>query len=260
MNYLNATTRLVAGKSALVAALALASIGAWAQDSTTTTVRHGEPSYDTQVKNAEVVYVEGNDLVLKLENGKVEHLVVPDSDKFTIDGREVTVRDLKEGTKLTQTITTSTAPRYITTVRTLKGKVWHVQAPSKVIVSLPDHTNQMYSVPKHATFIVDGKPKTVFDLKKGMRFEATIVSEDSENVIARDKSTTGIAPAPPTVPMLGVLLFQRAPETPVTLASVEEPAASLPETGTSLPLMGLLGMFGFAGSLGLRLVRKKVTA
>ena len=36
-------------------------------------------SYETQVRNAEVVYVEGNDLVLKLDTGKIEHLVVPDS-------------------------------------------------------------------------------------------------------------------------------------------------------------------------------------
>ena len=63
-------------------------VGAWAQDVSTTTVQHGPSSFETQVRNAEVVYVEGNDLVLKLENGRLEHMVVPDSDKFHIDGRE----------------------------------------------------------------------------------------------------------------------------------------------------------------------------
>ena len=88
--------------------VALVALGAWAQDSTTTTIQHGPVSFDTQVRDAEVVYVEGNDLVLKLENGKIEHLVVPDRDKFIIDGNEVSVRELVPGTKLTQTITTAT--------------------------------------------------------------------------------------------------------------------------------------------------------
>src|SRR5580658_8384268 len=122
---------------------ALVAVGTRGQDTSVTTVQHGAASFDTQVRNAEVVYVEGNDLVLKLEDGKIEHLVVPDSDKFTIDGDDVTVRELKPGTKLTQTITTATAPRFVTTVRTLKGKVWHVTAPKSVIVTLPDHSNQV---------------------------------------------------------------------------------------------------------------------
>jgi hypothetical protein len=48
-------------------------VGAWAQDTSTITVQHGHSSFETQVRNAEVVYVEGNDLVLKLENGRLEH-------------------------------------------------------------------------------------------------------------------------------------------------------------------------------------------
>ena len=83
MNNLIAMPRSIARKSGLFAILAMASVGALAQDSTTTTIRHGETSYDTQVKNAEVVYVEGNDLVLKLESGKgpVEVLVVDRMEK-----------------------------------------------------------------------------------------------------------------------------------------------------------------------------------
>ena len=61
---------------------------------------------------------EGNDLVLRVENGRLEHLVVPHSDIFDIDGKGLTVHDLKPGTKPTQTITTSTTPRFVTTVRT----------------------------------------------------------------------------------------------------------------------------------------------
>jgi LPXTG-motif cell wall-anchored protein len=266
MNNPNALTRSFARKAYFAAVFAMASMGAWAQDTTTTSILHGVPTYNTEVRNAQVVYVEGNDLVLKLESGKVEHLIVPDSDKFTIDGKTLSVRELKPGTKLTQTITTSTAPRYVTSVRTLKGKVWHVNAPKTVIVSLPDHTNQIYSVPSHAKFFVDGKPKTVFDLKKGMTFQATIVSDSTETVVSQNKAITGTAPAPATVPLVGVLLFQRpapvmvqAPE-PVTVAAEEQPADTLPKTGSTLPAVGFLGALALFGGIALSAVRRKVTA
>lgn len=165
-------------KTAEAIVLAMLALGtAAAQDSKVTTITHGQPSFETKVKNAEIVYAEGNDLVLKLENGRVEHLIVPDSDKFTIDGREVTVQELVPGTKLTQTITTTTTPHYGNSVRTIEGKVWQVNAPTSLILSLPDNKNQIFDVPSHAKFTIDGKEKTVFDLRKGMKIKATVVTD-----------------------------------------------------------------------------------
>jgi LPXTG-motif cell wall-anchored protein len=247
-------THLIA-LSAVVFSIGVAS--AFAQDTTTTSIRHGEPTLETQVRNAEIVYVEGNDLVLKLESGKVEHLVVPSSEKFTIDGKEVTASDLKAGTKLTQTITTTTTPRYVNTVRTLKGKVWHVNAPGSVILSLPDGTNHLYKVPSHAKFTINGKEKTVFDLKKGMMLEATIVTDSPETVMELSKTNVGQVPAPTTPKLLGVLLIQKAPM-PEQIASnvTAEHVDTLPDTGSPLPWVGLLGLLSLASSLGLGAVRK----
>lgn len=260
MNNTTNAVRMFCLRAATIFMLAMVAIGAWAQDTTTTTVKHGGASFDTQVKNAEVVYVEGNDLVLKLENGRLEHLVVPDSDKFTIDGSDVTVRDLTPGTKLTQTITTTTAPRYVTSVRVLKGKIWHISRPRTVILTLPDHTNQRYTIPEDASFMIGGKQKTVYDLRKGMTITATIITDDEHTVMEQAKSIVGQAP-PPAIPHeLGVLMiFQPtpAPSAPVMMASAEEPVAStLPETGTLLPLAGLLGALGVAISLGLGAARR----
>jgi hypothetical protein len=239
-------------------ALTLVSAGAWAQDTTTTSIRHGDSSLQTTIKNAEIVYVEGNDIVLKLENGKVEHLVVPSSEQFSIDGREITVQDLKPGTKLTQIVTTSATPRYVNTVRTLKGKVWHVNAPGSVIVRLPDNTHQLYKVPSHAKFTINGKEKTVFELKKGMQFEATIITDEPQTVVAQTKETVGQAPAPVTPPLLGVLLIQKVVPMPEEVASnvTAEQVGTLPNTASSLPLFGLLGMLSVASSFGLGAVRK----
>jgi hypothetical protein len=264
MNRVNRISRLFV-RGAGVFLLAVAAFGTFssaasAQDTTTTTVRHGDSSFDTQVTNAEVVYVAGNDLVLKLEDGKVEHLIVPDSDTFTINGTGVTVHKLTPGTKLSQTIATTTAPRYVTTVRTLKGKVWHVSAhASTVILTLPNGANQSYTIPNHAKVTIGGRPKTVFDLRKGMNIEATIVTDDTHTVVEQSKSVVAQLPTPPpaTPREVGVLLiYHPAPEeSAVMIGSTEQPASTLPATGTSLPLLGLLGALTVTASVGLGAVR-----
>jgi hypothetical protein len=253
--------------------------GLHAQDTTTTTMRHGEKSFDTQVKNAEVVYVEGNNLVLRSEDGKIEHLIVPDSDKFTVDGKVVSVQGLTPGTKLTQTITTSTAPRYVTSIRTIKGRIWHVNPHARiVIVTLPEGGNVTYKLPEDVKFTTDGSyKKSAHDLRKGMIFEATIVTDDTHTVMEETKATVGQTP-PPVIPReVGMLLFLHSatiaqPVAPVGLddasaapvvepavltASAEEPLPeSLPTTGTALPAVGLLGGLAMTFSLGLGTLRR----
>lgn len=258
MNRFNKANLFSKGAGAIV--LALVALGtAAAQDSTVTSITHGQPSFDTQVKNAEIVYVEGNDLVLKLENGRVEHLVVPDSDRFTIDGKQVGVHELVPGTKLTQTITTTTTPRYVNSVRTIEGKVWHANAPKSLILTLPDNKNQTFNVPNDAKFTIDGKEKTVFDLKKGMKVKATIVTDEEHTIVESNKVAFGQAPQITMPRATGVLLFLTPSQPQVTLASAEQPADRLPETGSSLPLVGLMGSLAIAMSLGLWAVRRAHT-
>jgi LPXTG-motif cell wall-anchored protein len=263
MNNFNALSRVAARYATLALVLAVSSIGARAQDSTTVSVKHGVPTYNTEVRNAEVVYVQGSNLVLKLEDGKVEHLVVPDSDKFTVGGKEITVRELKPGTKLTQTITTTTTPRYVNKIRTIKGKVWHTTPTGRVIVTLPDNTHQVYNVPSDAKVMVNGRPQAAYGLRKGMKFEATVVTDSSETVTERSKSAVGQEPPMPTPQLVGFLVIQKpSPSTEATpaaneVASAEPLPGALPETGTLQPLGGVLGALAVAASLGLGAVRRK---
>ncbi|MEI9968246.1 MAG: hypothetical protein WDM87_06325 [Terracidiphilus sp.] len=99
-----------------------------------------------------------------------------------------------------------------------------------------------------------------------MKIEATIVTDSIETVVAHEKRVTGIAPPPVVLPELGVLLIQYPATTPavaaaqpVEVASAEPLADSLPETGTAIPLLGLMGLLSIGGSLGLRLARGKAT-
>jgi hypothetical protein len=128
-------------------------------------------------------YVSGNDLVVKMDNGEVRHVTVPDSARATVNGKELSVHELKPGLKLQRTIVTTSTPKLVTTVRTIQGKVFYVNATSSVILSLPDGTNKQYKVSKSQKFTLDGQEKTVFDLKKGMNVTATVLTQVPETVV-----------------------------------------------------------------------------
>jgi hypothetical protein len=144
----------------------------------------------------------------------------------------------------------------------LKGKIWHVNPHrSSVILTLPEGGNQAYTIPNHAKFTIGGQKKTVFDLRKGMNLEATIITDDAHTVMEQSKSVVGQTSSIPATPQqAGVLLILRPTPAPEILASAEQPPATLPKTGTLLPLAGLLGALAVAMSLGLGTVRRTLKA
>jgi LPXTG-motif cell wall-anchored protein len=261
--YFNSRQRSIFRAALCTLACALITAGVRAQDVSTTTTHHGASMYDTAVRNGTVIYVSGNELVVRLSDGVVEHFVVPESEVFTVDGKSMTIRDLKPGTHLTQTITTKTTPKTIMTVRTIDGKVWHVNPPSIVILTLPDGTNKQYNVPKDQKFKVNGREETVFELRKGMMVSATVVTESPMTEVSQSKGVTGVAPkaqAKAPVPdtmdtMLVESSHQPAQPTETTQTASAEPAPkALPKTGSEWPLVGLLGL----GSLGAGMLMRRL--
>jgi hypothetical protein len=147
-------------------------VGIAAQDIThpaiTTTTGPGTlVVHKTHVQNAEVIHVSGHDIVVELENGRLELLNLPKDFKFDVDGKRLTVHELTPGTKLSQEIHTVSTPQEVITVRTVDGKVWHI-SPPHLILSFPGGENKRYMVPEGIVFDIDGQEKTVFDLRKGM--------------------------------------------------------------------------------------------
>jgi hypothetical protein len=154
--------------------------------------------------------------------------------------------------KLERTLTVTTTPQVITTVKTVTGKVWHVSPPTSVILTLEDGTNQQFKIPKGQMFTVDGQQVDAFGLKKGMKISATKIVEEPVTVVEHERQLTGSMPPPPPPP----------PADAPILIAVAEPApapaapAELPKTGSVLPLIGLLGSLSFLSSLGLGVIRK----
>ena len=175
----------------------------------TTVEQQGLATQTVKVETGEVMYVAGNDLVVKTDEGELRHFPnVPDDKTVTVAGKELTVHDLKPGMKLQRTTITTTTPQMITTVKTVTGKVWHVNPPNSVILTLEDGTNQSFNIPKGQKFSVDGQETDTWGLKEGMRISATAVTETPETVVSQEVVRTGTMPSStPQLPRQGARLF-----------------------------------------------------
>jgi len=221
------------------------------QTDTTTTGKTTE----VNVERGQVVLVDGNDLVVKMDDGSIRHIPnVPESARATVGGKELGIHDLKPGMKLEHTITTTSTERQITTVQSVTGKIWHVTPPTTVVLTLEDGTNQKFSIPKGQKFNVDGKTVDAWGLKKGMKISATKVVEVPETVISHEKTLTGSMPPPPPPDLPLLIVFVQ--HVPAPAAEPEMAANELPKTGTILPLIGLLGLAFTGVSFGMGLLRK----
>lgn len=173
----------------------------FAQMHTKTTTATGRSSQRVTVDRAEVVLVAGNDLVLKMEDGSIRHIPdVPDSFKATVDGKEVGIYDLKSGMILERTTTITTTPKVVTTVATVKGKVWHVNPPKYVYLTMDDGTNERFEIPKGQKFNVDGQTVDARGLQPGMVITATKVVEFTATEVEQQRKLTGSMPPAPPVP------------------------------------------------------------
>lgn len=243
-----------------VAALALTlNVRAQVQTDTTTTVA-GQTSTEVQVDQAKVVLVDGNDLIVKTQDGRLVHFAnVPESARATVDGQELGIHDLQPGMTLQRTITTTTTPLTITTVQKVTGTVWYVNPPSSVVLTLADGTNKEFKIPNGQKFDIDGRMTDAFGLKPGMKVTATKITEAPEDFVEQHKEITGTMPPPePPADLPIVLAFVEviAPgPAPVPETTAAVTPTTLPKTATQLPLIGILGGLTLISGLGLLVAR-----
>jgi len=240
-----------------------------AQEMPKTTTEHvkGEASVKTEQLSGTVAAVEGNDVLVRMSSGGFRNFIVPESRVFSIDGQDVSVHDLKPGTKLTATVTTTTTPVTERTTTIGTGKVWYVSG-NTVILTLPNNENRMYKVTEDYKFNVHGQPASVHDLRKGMVISAQKIVEAPRTEVAANTTVTGHAPPPPK-PVVAEAAPPRQEPTPTPAAAAPAPTpaaapaevaenklpAKLPKTGSDLPLPGILGLLFVSAALLVRKVR-----
>lgn len=236
-----------------------------AQVQSTTSTTSGESTQEVSVERGEVVHVSGNDVVVKMEDGSLRDFHhVSEGARVNVGGKELGVHDLKPGMKLEKTITVTTTPQTITTVKKVTGKVFHVTPPNTVILTLEDGTNQRFEIPEGQKFNIDGQELDAFHLKKGMKLTATKVIEEPVTVAQQQTQLTGSMPPPPPTPEpdIPVLIAVIRP-VPMPASPAVTPAATseeLPKTGSMLPWIGLIGaLFALCGFV-LRAIRLSRTS
>ena len=131
----------------------------------------------TDVRNFEVISVDGNQLIVRDEKGTQE-ITVPDDFRFTVDGKKMTVSELKAGMKGTAAVTTTTTvkPVFVTEVR--EGEVLRA-SPISMTVRTADGARKFTQAEldtKGIRIYKDGNSVRLSDLKKGDKLSATVIT------------------------------------------------------------------------------------
>jgi hypothetical protein len=176
--------------------LILLTAGPLAQTSTKKTEPSGAAKVSTSQMTGEVVLVDANNLLVRMQpSGQYRIFNVKPDRQFIIDGQPKTVKELTPGTILTATITTTAQPVTDRTTTVTNGTVWFVdKARNHLIVTLENGENRGYDVPPGYKFTVEGKPATIEQLRQGMKLSATKMVAEPRTEMSTDTVVTGKAP------------------------------------------------------------------
>jgi hypothetical protein len=254
--------------SALFVASAASTI-AQVQSQTATT--SGTPTKEVKIETGEVVALKGNDLFVKMPDGTIRDFPnIPESATATVDGKMLGIHELKPGMKLQRSTVTTTTPQVVTTIETVTGKVWHVNPPVSVILTLENGQNQMFKIPEGQKFTVNGQETDAWGLKDGMKVTATKITTAETSSVTQKTQVTGTMP--PDAPVL-IATGEPTPAPPASAtanaggatatgtAAVTETTTTQPEqpraTASRWPLfVGLLVLIVILAWLGNRFLRK----
>ena len=202
-----------------VGTLVCLAAGAWAQATSTA----------SETKKFEVIAVDGNQLVVNLPEGTRE-ITVPAGFLFNIDGKQMSVQELKPGMKGTATITTKTTVTPVTVTEVKNGQV--VIASGGAIYVRTGGDVKMFTqgdVDKRGVKIMrGGKPAAVSDFRAGDTLTATIITSKPPQVVTEKEvqATLARAPEPAAAPL---------PAPAAAPPTAAPPAAAGPAPATAAP-------------------------
>ncbi len=213
-------------------------------------------STSSEVKKFEVIAVDGNDLVVRLPEG-TRQINVPPGFVFTVNGKPMSVSDLRPGMSGTATITTTTTVTPVTvtevksgTVALVSGTAVYVRTPEGVRLFTQSELDK-----RGVKIFVDGKPRAVNELHQGDRLSATIVTTKPPSIVTEKEVQATLAKAAPAPAAAAAPAPRPAPapsaaQTGAPASPAQQPVATtarrLPSTAGSLPTVGLAGLISLA--------------
>jgi len=162
-----------------------------AQTQTTTTVA---------VRNFEVIAVDGNHLILRDERGTNDYFM-PNDFVFTVDGKKMTLADLKAGMKGTATVTTTTTVTPVVVTELRSGMVLSTWVNSVTVLDRTDGVRKKFTQDqlnaRGLQIFKDGKVIPISQLNKGDEITATVVSQRPPEVVTEQEVQATLAQAKP---------------------------------------------------------------
>ena len=189
----------------------------------------GAPSAQTttkvDVRNFEVISVDGNKLVVRDERGTNE-LTVPNDFRFTVDGKKMSVSELKAGMKGTATVTTKTTIKPVV-VTEIKEAVVLKAGPGAMTLRDEKGVTRRFTQDQldeqGIQIMKDGRLIRIGQIHEGDVLTATIISRVEPTVVTeKDVQATTLAQAkaePKAEP---------APMQAATKADAPQPAPAAP--------------------------------
>lgn len=232
-----------------------------------------------ETKKFQVISVDGSQLVVKLPEGTRE-LTVPADFRFNVDGKMLSVQELKPGMSGTATITTKTTVTPVTVTEVKNGTVMQASGAS-VIVRTEDGI-KMFSqgdLDKRGIKIMrDGKVAEIADLRTNDRLTATFITSKPPRVVTEKEVNATLAKSgagagagagggAASAPAAGAGAAGSS-STPKSAAAAPAPAPAstsgsapktLPKTASPLAAVGLAGLASLVAGLGLTVRRRRGT-
>jgi LPXTG-motif cell wall-anchored protein len=247
------------GLATVVVAMIVGLTGAFAAAQTTT----------TEVRKFTVISVEGDKLIARDQKGTQE-ITVPSDFRFTVNGKPLTVSELKPGMTGTATITTTTTVKPVFVTEVKEGTVVQNTGGSILVRTAQGFKNFTEGdIEKRGVKIYKyGKPVVFSDLRPGNKLTATVVTEKAPEILTERQVVATITPEAAKAAGLTGSTAARpagsAPTTPPMVAppaagapAAGAPAASLPKTASNVPLLGAIGLMTLATAMALTLRRRQ---
>ncbi len=239
----------------------------------TAAVTLAQTSTTAETKKFQVISVSGNTLVVSLPEGTRE-ITVPADFRFNVDGKMLSVQELKPGMAGTATITTRTTVTPVTVTEVKNGIVMQNTGSSIIVRNTDDNTIRMFSeadvTKRNISITRDGQRVNITDLRPNNRVSATIVTSMPPRVMTEQEVQATLAKSAAgagTSTAAGTSSAAR----PAAAAAAAGAAASgsesgagasgaeprtLPRTASPLPILGLTGLASLLAGLGLTIGRR----
>jgi hypothetical protein len=222
----------------------------------------------TETKKFEILSVNGNVLVVRGPDGTRE-VTVPAGFKFTVDGKQLSVSELKAGMAGTATVTTTVTTRPVVVTEVRNARVMQAYGNS-IVLRTQDGGFRLFTSEDAAKYKIkivrDGKEIEFQQIRAQDNLTAIIVTEKPAEVLTEQQvnarlASMGAAPSPAAAPAKPAAAAPPPPPPPPPPApAAAAPPKTLPKTASPLPLVGLLGGMSLAIGAALTAIRRRRSA